>query len=161
MKLIVAVDKNWAIGYKGDLLIRISADLKRFKELTTGNAVIMGYNTLLSLPGGKPLKNRMNIVLYPTDIEIEGATVVHGIDEAVDLAAEIKDKDVFVIGGASVYNQLLPYCDTAYITKINREFEADVFIPDLDKLDEWYIADESETYQNDDGTEYKYVTYKK
>ena len=161
MKLIVAVDKNWAIGYKGDLLIRISADLKRFKELTTGNAVIMGYNTLLSLPGGKPLKNRMNIVLYPTDIEIEGATVVHGIDEAVDLAAEIKDKDVFVIGGASVYNQLLPYCDTAYITKIDREFEADVFIPDLDKLDEWYIADESETYQNDDGTEYKYVTYKK
>ena len=161
MKLIVAVDKNWAIGYKGDLLIRISADLKRFKELTTGNAVIMGYNTLLSLPGGKPLKNRMNIVLYPTDIEIEGATVVHGIDEAVDLAADIKDKDVFVIGGASVYNQLLPYCDTAYITKIDREFEADVFIPDLDKLDEWYIADESETYQNDDGTEYKYVTYKK
>ena len=161
MKLIVAVDKNWAIGYKGDLLIRISADLKRFKELTTGNAVIMGYNTLLSLPGSKPLKNRMNIVLYPTDIEIENATVVHGIDEAVDLAADIKDKDVFVIGGASVYNQLLPYCDTAYITKIDREFEADVFIPNLDELDEWYIADESETYVNDDGTEYKYVTYKK
>ena len=161
MKLIVAVDKNWAIGYKGDLLIRISADLKRFKELTTGNAVIMGYNTLLSLPGSKPLKNRMNIVLYPTDIQIEGATVVHGIDEAVDLAAEIKDKDVFVIGGASVYNQLLPYCDTAYITKIYREFEADVFIPDLDELDEWYIADESEIQINDDGTEYRYVTYKK
>ncbi|MBQ3869039.1 MAG: dihydrofolate reductase [Clostridia bacterium] len=161
MKLIVAVDKNWAIGYKGDLLIRISADLKRFKELTTGNAVIMGYNTLLSLPGSKPLKNRMNIVLYPTDIQIEGATVVHGIDEAVDLAAEIKDKDVFVIGGASVYNQLLPYCDTAYITKIYREFEADVFIPNLDELDEWYIADESEIQINDDGTEYRYVTYKK
>ena len=161
MKLIVAVDKNWAIGYKGDLLIRISADLKRFKEITSGNAVIMGYNTLLSLPGGKPLKNRMNIVLYPTEIEIEGATVVHGIDEAVDLAAEIKDKDVFVIGGASVYNQLLPYCDTAYITKIDKEFEADVFIPNLDELDEWYIADESETQINDDGTEYKYVTYKK
>ena len=161
MKLIVAVDKNWAIGYKGDLLIRISADLKRFKEITSGNAVIMGYNTLLSLPGGKPLKNRMNIVLYPTEIEIEGATVVHGIDEAVDLAAEIKDKDVFVIGGASVYNQLLPYCDTAYITKIDKEFEADVFIQNLDELDEWYIADESETQINDDGTEYKYVTYKK
>ena len=161
MKLIVAVDKNWAIGYKGDLLIRISADLKRFKELTTGNAVIMGYNTLLSLPGGRPLKNRTNFVLYPTDIEIEGATVIHGIDEAVDVAAEIKDKDVFVIGGASVYNQLLPYCDTAYITKIDREFEADVFIPNLDELAEWYIADESETFVNDDGTEYRYVTYKK
>ena len=161
MKLIVAVDKNWAIGYKGDLLIRISSDLKRFKEITTGNAVIMGYNTLLSLPGGRPLKNRMNIVLYPTDIEIEGATVVHGIDEAVDLASEIKDRDVFVIGGASVYNQLLPYCDTAYITKIDREFEADVFIPNLDELDEWYIADESETFTEADGTRYKYVTYKK
>ena len=161
MKLIVAVDKNWAIGYKGDLLIRISSDLKRFKEITTGNAVIMGYNTLLSLPGGRPLKNRMNIVLYPTDIEIEGATVVHGIDEAVDLASEINDRDVFVIGGASVYNQLLPYCDTAYITKIDREFEADVFIPNLDEFDEWYIADESETFTEADGTRYKYVTYKK
>ncbi len=161
MKLIVAVDKNWAIGYKGDLLIRISADLKRFKELTTGNAVIMGYNTLLSLPCSKPLKNRMNIVLYPTEIEIEGAVVVHGIDEAVDLASQIRDRDVFVIGGASVYNQLLPYCDTAYITKIDREFEADVFIPNLDELDEWYIADESETFTDADGTKYKYVTYKK
>ena len=73
LKLIVAVADGWAIGYKGDLLARISTDLKRFKELTTGNAVIMGYNTLISLPGSKPLKNRDNIVLYPDEIEIEGA----------------------------------------------------------------------------------------
>ena len=89
LKLIVAVADDWAIGYKGDLLARISTDLKRFKEITTGNAVIMGYNTLLSLPGGKPLKNRENIVLYPDEIEIEGATVVHSLEEAVKVSKKI------------------------------------------------------------------------
>ena len=161
LKMIVAVADGWAIGYKGDLLARISTDLKRFKELTTGNAVIMGYNTLLSLPGSKPLKNRDNIVLYPGEIEIEGARVVHSLKEAVDVCYGIKDKDVFVIGGGSVYNQLLPYCDTAYITKIDKHFEADTFIYDLDKRKEWYIDEESEQFYDTDGTPYRYVTYKR
>lgn len=161
LKMIVAVADGWAIGYKGDLLARISTDLKRFKELTTGNAVIMGYNTLLSLPGGRPLKNRDNIVLYPDDIVIEGARVVHSLEEAVSVCYDIKDKDVFVIGGGSVYNQLLPYCDTAYITKIDRHYEADTFIYDLDKRGDWYIDDESEQFFDTDGTPYRYVTYKR
>lgn len=161
LKLIVAVADGWAIGYKGDLLARISTDLKRFRELTTGNAVIMGYNTLLSLPGGKPLKNRENIVLYPGEIEIKGARVVHSMDEAVRECFSIKDRDVYVIGGGSVYNQMLPYCDTAYITKIDKRYEADTFIPDLDALPEWYVAEESEQYYDTDGTPYRYVTYKR
>ena len=161
LKMIVAVADGWAIGYKGDLLARISTDLQRFKELTTGNAVIMGYNTLLSLPGGKPLKNRENIVLYPAKLDVENARVVHSMREAVNVCFEIKDRDVFVIGGGSVYNQMLPYCDTAYITKIDKKYEADTFIPDLDKLPEWYIDEESEQYYDTDGTPYRYVTYKR
>ena len=161
LKMIVAVADGWAIGYKGDLLARISTDLKRFKELTTGHAVLMGYNTLLSLPGSKPLKNRENIVLFPGDPGIDGVRVVHSLEEAVDTAFSIKDKDVFVIGGGSVYNQMLPYCDTAYITKIDKHYDADTFIPDLDALPDWYVAEESEQYHDTDGTPYRYVTYKR
>ena len=161
LKLIVAVADGWAIGKNGDLLARISTDLKRFRELTTGNAVIMGYNTLLSLPGGKPLKNRENIVLYPDELEVCGARVVHSLQEAVSASFEIKDRDVFVIGGGSVYNQMLPFCDTAYITKIDRHYDADTFIPDLDKLPDWYIDEQSEQYYDTDGTPYRYVTYRR
>ena len=121
----------------------------------------MGYNTLISLPGSKPLKNRDNIVLYPDEIEIEGAVVVHSLQEAVEAAEKIKDKDVFVIGGGSVYNQLLPYCDKAYITKIDKSYEADTFIPNLDELPEWQIEEESGQYYDTDGTPFRYVTYKR
>lgn len=158
MKTIVAAARGFAIGYKGDLLIRISTDLKRFKEITSGHTVVMGYNTLLSLPNSKPLKNRRNIVLYPDDIEIEGAEIVHSIPELLELVSKIDD-EVFVIGGGSVYTQLLPYCDTAYVTVIDKEFEADTYFPDLDSLAEWQITKEGETMINDDGTPYRYVTY--
>lgn len=158
MKTIVAAARGFAIGYKGDLLIRISTDLKRFKEITSGHTVVMGYNTLLSLPNSKPLKNRRNIVLYPDDIEIEGAEIVHSIPELLRLVSKIDD-EVFVIGGGSVYTQLLPYCDTAYVTVIDKEFEADTYFPDLDSLAEWQITKEGETMINDDGTPYRYVTY--
>lgn len=160
MKTIVAAARGFAIGYKGDLLIRISTDLKRFKEITSGHTVVMGYNTLLSLPNSKPLKNRRNIVLYPDDIEIEGAEIVHSIPELLELVSKIDD-EVFVIGGGSVYTQLLPYCDTAYVTVIDKEFEADTYFPDLDSLAEWQITKEGETMINDDGTPYRYVTYTK
>lgn len=158
MKTIVAAARGFAIGYKGDLLIRISTDLKRFKEITSGHTVVMGYNTLLSLPNSKPLKNRRNIVLYPDDIEIEGAEIVHSIPELLELVSKTDD-EVFVIGGGSVYTQLLPYCDTAYVTVIDKEFEADTYFPDLDSLAEWQITKEGETMINDDGTPYRYVTY--
>lgn len=161
MNTIVAVAKHFAIGYKGDLLIRISTDLKRFRALTTGKVVVMGYNTFLSMPGSCPLKNRTNIVLYPGELEIEGATVVHDIPSLLAETAKYPSQDVFVIGGGMVYKQMLAYCDTAYITKIDREFEADTYFPDLDAMSDWAVAEEGETMTEPDGTAYRYVTYKR
>lgn len=146
MNFIVAVDKNWAIGYKNELLVSIPDDMKFFRETTTGKVVIMGKNTLESFPSKKPLKNRVNIVIaLEKDYKVEGAKVVYSIEEALEEAKKYNTEDVFVIGGGSIYKQMLPYCDTAYITYINNEYAADTFIPNLDKMqDEWYIAEESE-----------------
>ena len=151
MKLIVAVDKEWGIGNKGDLLARVRADLVNFKRLTDGKVVILGSNTLATFPGGKPLKNRVNLVLHP-DLKygaIEGATVVHSIGEALIYAKRYKKDDVIVIGGASVYRQFLPYCDTAYVTKFDKSFEKDVYFPDLDASDEWECVEVGERQVSD------------
>ena len=129
MNLIVAIDKNNGIGKNGDLLCHLSADLKHFKEVTTGKTVVMGYNTLISLPKSAPLKNRRNIVLYEKDIEIEGAEVCHSIDELIALVKELDSDEVFVIGGAMVYSTLMPYCEKLYITHIDHTFDADRFLP--------------------------------
>ena len=138
MNLIVAVDAEWGIGYQGDLLARIRADLMNFKALTLGKTVIYGSNTLATFPYGRPLKNRKNIVLNPSsDFIVEGATTAHSIDE---LLLTVKDDDpdeLFVIGGASIYRQLLPYCNKAYVTKFEKVFPKDVSIPNLDESDEW------------------------
>lgn len=148
MKLVVAVDREWGIGYKGDLLARVSADLKNFRVLTQNKTVILGSNTLATFPGGKALKNRVNIVLHPDkDYAPEGAVVVHSIEEAVKEAE--KYDDVFVIGGASVYRQMLPYCDTAYVTKFERSFEKDVYFENLDASDEWELAEVGEEQLSD------------
>ena len=162
MNFIVAVDKNWAIGYKNDLLVSIPDDMKFFRETTTGKVVIMGKNTLESFPGKKPLKNRVNIVIaLEKDYKVEGATVVYSIEEALEEVKKYDDKDVFVIGGGSIYRQMLPYCDTAYITYIDHEYAADTFIPNLDEMqDEWYIAEESEEYTYFDIESY-FRTYKR
>lgn len=141
MNLIVAVDENWGIGYKGDLLARVREDLKNFRRVTDGKTVVYGSNTLSTFPGGRVLPNRTNIVLnWNPDYAPEGAIVVHSLEE---LFAELKQysrEDVFVIGGASVYNQLLPYCDKAYVTKFRKCFESDVWIPDLDAAEDWKVA---------------------
>ena len=138
MKLIVAVDKEWGIGYKGDLLARVRADLMNFRDLTSGKIVILGSNTLATFPGGKALKNRINIVLHPSEeYHPENTTVVHSIEHLLEEVKKYNTDDVFVIGGASVYKQMLPYCDTAYVTKFNKSFEKDVFFPDLDASPEW------------------------
>ncbi len=148
MNLIVAVDKNWAIGYNNNLLVSIPDDMNFFKEKTTGKVVIMGKNTLLSFPGKKPLKNRTNIVIaLEKDYKVDGATVVYSIEEALKEAKKYNTEDVFVIGGGSIYRQMLPYCDTAYITYINHEYAADTYIPNLDEADkEWKLAEESDEY---------------
>ena len=140
MNLIVAVDENWGIGYRGDLLARVSEDLKHFRRVTKGKVVIYGSNTLATFPGGKVLPGRVNIVLHPSpDYKPEGAIVAHSIEEVLDAASEYDTEDVFVIGGASVYRQLLPYCDKAHVTKFLKAFPHDVSIPDLDASPEWEV----------------------
>lgn len=145
MNLIVAVDENWGIGYQGDLLARVSTDLKNFKKVTGGKTVVYGSTTLATFPGGRVLPNRTNIVLSrDPNYAPEGAVVVHSLGE---LFAELKKydtEDIFVIGGASVYNQLLPYCDKAYVTKFLKVFESDVRIPNLDEAEDWQLTEAEE-----------------
>lgn len=157
MNLIVAVDQNWAIGKDGDQLVYLKEDLKRFRTLTSGHTVILGRKTLATFPGGRPLKNRRNLILSRNpQFQAEGAEVFASVEELVQQA----DGDAFVIGGASVYEQLLPYCDTAYITKIHAAFPADTYFPDLDKSEEWEVIEESESLEQD-GIAYHYVTYRR
>ncbi|MBR5314554.1 MAG: dihydrofolate reductase [Clostridia bacterium] len=145
MKLIVAVDKEWGIGYKGDLLARVRADLFNFRDLTSGKIVILGSNTLATFPGGRALKNRTNIVLHPSkEYQPENTTVVHSIDELLVEIKKYNTDDVFVIGGASVYRQMLEYCDTAYITKFDKSYEKDVYFPNLDEMDEWEMVEKGD-----------------
>lgn len=155
MNLIVAVDQNWAIGKDGDQLVYLKEDLKRFRTLTSGHTVILGRKTLATFPGGRPLKNRRNLILSRNpQFQAEGAEVFSSVEELVKQA----DGDAFVIGGASVYEQLLPYCDTAYITKIHAGFPADTYFPNLDQSEEWKVTEESESLEQD-GISYHYVTY--
>ncbi len=165
MTLIAAVDKNWGIGYKGRLLCRVSADMKNFRTLTTGKTVILGSKTLATFPGGKPLKNRRNIILSRrSDFSPEGAEVAHSLEEL--LALTENDGDAVVIGGESIYRLLLSCCDTAVITKFGHEFESDAFIPNLDKSQEWRLDSESEIFFAEEGDslpgmEYRFCVYKR
>ena len=133
MNFIVCVDANWGIGYKNELLVRIPSDQKFFRETTTGKVVVMGRKTLDSFPGGKPLKNRTNIVITSNkncekrDEEI----YVNSIDECLELLKNYNDEDIYIIGGASIYKQFLPYCNKALVTRVDREFSADTFFPNL------------------------------
>lgn len=145
MNLIAAVDRNWAIGCDNKLLVRIPEDQKWFRQTTTGKAVIMGRKTLESFPNGKPLKNRLNIVLTnDRNYHADGAVIVHGVEEAIDAARDYNDDDIYVIGGESVYRQMLPYCNTAHITRIDYAYQADAYFPDLDKDDNWKITETSD-----------------
>ena len=145
MNLIAAVDRNWAIGYKNELLVRIPEDQKWFRETTTGKAVIMGRKTLESFPNKSPLKNRLNVVITSDmNYSVPGAVVVHSIDEAVEAVRDYADDDVYVIGGESIYRQMLPLCSTAHITKVDYAYQADAHFPDLDKEEGWKITETSD-----------------
>lgn len=160
MNLIVAVDKNWAIGYKNSLLVSIPADMRFFRETTTNKVIIMGRKTLESFPGGKPLKDRVNIVITNKEnYDAKGATVAHSVEEALELVKEYNTEDIFVIGGESIYRQLLPYCKVAHVTKIDFAYQADTYFPDLDKEEGWTLELESEeqTYYDLEYTFCKYV----
>lgn len=151
MNLIVAVDEGWGIGYKGDLLARVRADLQNFRRVTDGKIVVLGSNTLATFPGGRVLKNRTNIVLnWEPDYAPEGAIVVHSLDELFEELKKYDTDDVFIIGGASVYRQLLPYCRKAYITKFLKNFEKDAYIPNLDEDPSWQLTWQSEVQRGED-----------
>ena len=157
MNLIAAVDQNWAIGKNGDQLCYIPADLKRFQALTTGHAVILGRKTLATFPGGRPLKNRRNLVLSRNpDFAPEGAEVFRDLDSLLAAAPA----DAFVIGGESVYRALLAHCDRAYITKIHRAWPADAYFPDLAAGPAWAVTQEGEALEQD-GLTFRYVTYER
>lgn len=162
MNIIVAADKNWGIGYKGNLLTHIKEDMKFFKEMTVGKAVIMGRETFLSLPGQKPLPDRENFVLTTNpDFKADGVNVCFSMEEAIEKAKEkFKDEDIFFIGGESVYRDSEKYTDTAYITKIDEEFEADRFIINFDEAENWQIKEER-MLKTEKGLYITFATYKK
>lgn len=161
MNLIVAVDNNWAIGYKDELLISIPNDHKHFRQETTGKVVVLGRKTLDTFPQGLPLKNRTNIILSRDPrYEVKDAVVVHSIDELLEEVKKYNDEDIYVIGGESVYKQLLPYCNVAHVTKIDHEYMADTYFPNLDKDEEWKITAESDEQTYFD-IAYQFIKYER
>ena len=145
MNIIAAVDNNWAIGFRGQLLVSIPNDQRHFREETTGKVVVLGRKTLQTFPQGQPLKNRTNIILS-TDkkYQVKDAIVVHSVEELLEELKKYPSEDIYIIGGESIYRQLLPYCDTAHITKIDHEYQADTYFPNLDKDAEWEITADSD-----------------
>ena len=164
MRLIAAVDENWGIGLKNQLLVHIPADQKYFRSVTAGKVVVMGRRTLESFPAGKPLKDRVNIVLSAnTNFAPEGCVIVRSMDELLKKLSEYDSDSVYVIGGSKVYSEMLPYCSEALITKIDKAFDADAFFPDLDKDPDWELVrngmeDEEQTYFD---LIYHFLTYRR
>lgn len=151
MNLIASVDHNWAIGKNNQLLVSIPADMKFFRTTTTGKVVVMGRKTLESFPNGQPLKNRTNIVLtHDRTYRVKDAVVVYSMDELREELKKYDSEDIYVIGGESIYRQLVDECDVAHITKIDFAYDADAYFPNLDEKDEWEITADSEeqTYFN-------------
>lgn len=145
MNAIAAVDANWAIGNKNRLLTSIPADMKFFREKTMGHVVVMGRKTLESFPNGLPLKNRVNIVLTANrSYKVKDAIIVHTKEELLEELKKYDSNELYVIGGGSIYEMLIPYCDTAYITKIDHVYAADTYFPNLDQMDEWEMTEVSE-----------------
>ena len=161
MNLIVAVDKHWAIGKDNKLLVSIPADMKFFREETTGNVVVMGRKTLESFPNGLPLKNRTNIVLTSDKhYDGHGAIVVNSEKALLETLKEYEQDKIFVIGGESIYRMLLPYCQTAHVTKIEFAYEADTYFPNLDEASDWSLraTSDEQTYFD---LEYYFAKYER
>lgn len=161
MNVIVAADHNWAIGKDNKLLVRIPADMKFFRETTTGKVVVMGRKTLESFPNGLPLKNRTNIVLTTNpSYQVKDAIVVHSKAELDQELKKYDSEDIYVIGGGSVYEMLLKECDIAHVTKINYTYEADTYFPNLDEDPEWELVADSEEQTYFD-LEYYFLKYQR
>lgn len=158
MRAIFHADRAWGIGRGNDLMFRLPRDMKFFRETTKGKVVVMGLNTLRSFPEGKPLKNRTNIVLCPEDAG-EGVISVHSLDELLREVKKYPAEDVFVIGGASVYRLLIPYCTEVLVTRVDAVGGADTFVPDLDADANFALVGESEPVE-DNGYIIRFCTYK-
>ena len=157
MNAIVVTDKQWAIGRSGDLLFSLPGDMKHFRTLTTGGTVIMGRKTLETLPGGRGLPDRRNLVLTrQKGLTPDRAETVHSPEELLALA----DSDAFVIGGQEVYTRLLPYCTRVYVTKVFADVPADAFFPNLDKDPHWQVVSVGEP-QEEAGLRFQYVEYRR
>lgn len=145
MNLIANVDQNWAIGKNNQLLVRIPADMKFFRETTTGKVVVMGRKTLESFPNGQPLKNRTNIVLTrDKSYRVKDAVIVYSLEELNGELKKYPSEDIYIIGGESIYRQLVDACDVAHITKVDYAYSADAYFPNLDEKPEWKITQDSE-----------------
>lgn len=145
MNLIASVDSNWGIGKNNQLLVKIPADMKFFRETTTGKVVVMGRKTLESFPNGQPLKNRVNIVLtHDKTYQVKDAVLVYSLEELWKELEKYESENVYVIGGESIYDQLVDACDVAHITKIDYAYDADAHFPNLDERPEWQITQDSE-----------------
>ena len=166
LSVVVAVDNNWGIGRNGELLARVSCDLKQFRAITTGKTVILGSKTLATFPGGRPLKNRRNIILSRRNgYCVEGAETAHSVDEVLSMLND--GEEAVVIGGASVYEQMLPFCSVAYVTHFDRTFDgADAFFPNLDADTDWIMTSEGETLMTEENDmpndmSYKFCVYER
>ena len=167
--LIANADRRWAIGKENRLLYKVPEDMRHFREITTGNTVIYGRKTLDSFPGGNPLRDRLNIVISRSLPQegTEGLLVARSPKEALLLAeesekSERKDRTIYICGGESIYRQMLPFCDTAVITRVDAETpDADAFFPDLDRTDGWKISARTDLRTSVTGWKYRYVTYRR
>lgn len=158
MELIVAVYDDWGIGAGGTQPVALSADRKFFRETTKGACVIAGRKTLGDFPGGKPLPNRVNVVISRGEVNMEGVIVCHSPEEAAEVTRQYPR--VMVIGGGSIYRQMIPFCDTAYITKVHACPESDTFFPNLDEDPQWELAQELLSGE-ENGIRYEMCLYKR
>ena len=145
MKAILSADRNWGIGYQNKLLVSIPSDMRFFREMTEGKVIVMGRKTLESFPNGLPLKKRINIVLtHDRSYQVKDAVIVHSKEELLKTLEQYDSENIYIIGGESIYRMMLPYCDTVFVTKIDRAFQADTFFPNLDEMEEWQMTEEGE-----------------
>ena len=142
MNLIVNVDSNWAIGYRGKLLVSIPEDMKFFRSETTGKVVVLGRKTLDTFPGGQPLKNL--ILTRNPNYQVKGAIICHSVEEVLEELKKYNSEDVYIIGGDSIYKEFLPYCDVAHVTRTDHVYDADAWFPNLEEDPAWVLTGESE-----------------
>ena len=163
MKAILHADRNWGIGKKNDLMFRLPKDMKFFRSTTLGKVVVMGSNTLLSFPEGKPLKKRTNIVLWPGGdkerAERDGFVMVESLPQLFDEIRKYDSDDVFVIGGAMMYRTMLPYCSEVLLTKVDADGGAEAFFENLDALDNWKEVSSS-LPEEDNGYTIRFSVYR-